>query len=203
MLTRDSRNFHGWGYRRIVVTNLESQQLNGQNMSRAEYDYTTKKIGENLSNFSAWHTRSRLILGMLELEKATDAERRAMLDEEIELIHRALFDPFDQSLWFYHQHLMCTFDPDTSQNSMAPNLTVQEKLEYVDGEKDYIQDLLEDSKDCKWVYQALIDCAIIEKKLGRSNGHDPSQIEAWLASLERLDPLRAGRWQDARARLIN
>lgn len=81
MLTRDSRNFHGWGYRRTVIEKLESDELNGQSLSRAEYNYTTKMIGQNLSNFSAWHTRSRLILKILNEENADAVERKQMLDE--------------------------------------------------------------------------------------------------------------------------
>lgn len=81
MLTRDSRNFHGWGYRRTVIENLESPALNGKSMACEEYDYTTKKIGENLSNFSAWHNRSRLILQMLDEQNASAEERRQMLDD--------------------------------------------------------------------------------------------------------------------------
>lgn len=80
MLTRDSRNFHGWGYRAAVVSKLESSELGGQSMARSEYDYTTRKIGENLSNFSAWHTRSRLILRILNEAAASDRERKEMLD---------------------------------------------------------------------------------------------------------------------------
>lgn len=81
MLTRDSRNFHGWGYRRIVIENLESPALHGKSLAREEYDYTTKKIGENLSNFSAWHSRSRLILVILDEQNASAEERRKMLDD--------------------------------------------------------------------------------------------------------------------------
>lgn len=81
MLTRDSRNFHGWGYRRTVIDNLESTTLGGKSMARDEYDYTTKMIGQNLSNFSAWHNRTRLILRILNEESASAAERKKMLDK--------------------------------------------------------------------------------------------------------------------------
>lgn len=81
MLSRDSRNFHGWGYRRIVVSSLESPALQGQSMSRAEFEYTKKMISANLSNFSAWHNRTKLILKILDEENASDVERQAMLDE--------------------------------------------------------------------------------------------------------------------------
>lgn len=81
MLTRDSRNFHGWGYRRIVIAQLEDPLLNGTSRARDEYEYTTKMISQNLSNFSAWHNRSKLILKILDEEEATFSERKAMLDE--------------------------------------------------------------------------------------------------------------------------
>ena len=81
MLGRDSRNFHGWRYRRIVVENLESQRLEGSSMARKEFDYTTKMIRQNLSNFSAWHNRTKLILRFLEEESADDDERRKLLGE--------------------------------------------------------------------------------------------------------------------------
>ena len=79
MLTRDSRNFHGWGYRRTVIDNIE--RLKSTSMARNEFDYTTKMIGINLSNFSAWHNRSKLILRFLDEQSASDEERKQMLDD--------------------------------------------------------------------------------------------------------------------------
>lgn len=84
MLSLDSRNFHGWGYRRKVVTALENAQLcqNGEGISMTEEDfqYTTKKIESNLSNFSAWHTRSKLIPRLLDERKADEGARKDFLD---------------------------------------------------------------------------------------------------------------------------
>ena len=81
MLGRDSRNFHGWRYRRIVVANLESSTLDGSSMAKSELDYTTKMIRQNLSNFSAWHNRTKLIARFLDEDSADDDQRQAMLDE--------------------------------------------------------------------------------------------------------------------------
>jgi geranylgeranyl transferase type-2 subunit alpha len=83
MLSRDSRNFHGWGYRRTVVQCLESPTLQGQSMARPEFDYTKKMIGTNLSNFSAWHNRTKLIVQILDEENASDQERQKMLVEGV------------------------------------------------------------------------------------------------------------------------
>jgi geranylgeranyl transferase type-2 subunit alpha len=81
MLARDNRNFHGWGYRRKVISELESSKLNGKSMVESEFEYTTKMIKASLSNFSAWHTRSQLIPRLLHERNASDEKRRQFLDD--------------------------------------------------------------------------------------------------------------------------
>ena len=85
MLALDNRNFHGWGYRRRVVAALESEELNidglSKSMAKEEFDYTTRMIGASMSNFSAWHNRSKLIPRMLDETGAIDADRRKVLNE--------------------------------------------------------------------------------------------------------------------------
>lgn len=81
MLSRDSRNFHGWGYRRTIIDHLESKALNGNSMAMDELEYTLSMIKTNLSNFSAWHNRTKLISRILNEKGADDNERKAMLDE--------------------------------------------------------------------------------------------------------------------------
>lgn len=84
MLSLDSRNFHGWGYRRKVVLALEELSVamgSGKtSMTSDEFAYTTKMIESNLSNFSAWHRRSKLIPRLLGERNASHAERRNFLD---------------------------------------------------------------------------------------------------------------------------
>ncbi len=85
MLSLDSRNFHGWGYRRTVVSALESNTLQAEgsitDMTEPEFEYTTKMINSNLSNFSAWHYRSKLIPRLLGKRGADHQARRKFLDE--------------------------------------------------------------------------------------------------------------------------
>ena len=81
MLTRDNRNFLGWGYRRTIVDNLEGKTLDGKSMATEELDYTKRMIKSNLSNFSAWHNRTKLISRTLDERSAGDEERKQMLDE--------------------------------------------------------------------------------------------------------------------------
>lgn len=84
MLSLDSRNFHGWGYRRTVIAALSSDEFQGECLAKSlteqEFDYTTKMINSNLSNFSAWHNRSKLIPRLLDEREADEAERRESLD---------------------------------------------------------------------------------------------------------------------------
>ncbi|KAF5858178.1 Rab geranylgeranyltransferase [Aspergillus alliaceus] len=199
MLSLDSRNFHGWGYRRIVVGTLESltPEEQGKTMTQAEFEYAKKMIGTNLSNFSAWHYRTKLIQRLLNENSATDEERKKMLDDELELIHRALCDPYDQSLWFYHQNLMCTFDPAVSGQTMAPNLSRSERLDYLRQEIEEIQDMLDGAEDCKYIYQALIDCTLLASKVeGTMSSGDQQKVLSWISELKKMDPLRRGRWLD-------
>ncbi|KAL4909065.1 hypothetical protein BDW74DRAFT_145902 [Aspergillus multicolor] len=199
MLSLDSRNFHGWGYRRFVVETLESlaaDEESERSLAETEFDYAKKMIGTNLSNFSAWHYRTKLIQRLLSEKAASDEERKQMLDNELDLIHRALCDPYDQSLWFYHQNLMCTFDPSKSGQTMAPNLTKTERLDYIHREIEEIQEMLDGAEDCKYLYQALIDCTLLAARAKQTtpDGDQKMQISAWLSELKKLDPLRAGRW---------
>lgn len=85
MLNLDSRNFHGWGYRRTVIKALESDAFQAKglstSMTKQEFDYTTKMISSNLSNFSAWHNRSKLIPKLLSEMKVDHEARRNFLDD--------------------------------------------------------------------------------------------------------------------------
>lgn len=84
MLTLDSRNFHGWGYRRFVVETLNqlaSAEESQASMTQKEFEYAKKMISANLSNFSAWHYRTKLIQRLLDEQSTNDDERRKMLDD--------------------------------------------------------------------------------------------------------------------------
>jgi len=80
MLIKDRRNFHAWNYRRAVVAQLESAELDGRSMVQSEFDYTTAMIKQDLSNFSAWHTRSKLIPRLLNEKRADDTARKDFLE---------------------------------------------------------------------------------------------------------------------------
>ncbi|KAF1809098.1 geranylgeranyl transferase type 2 subunit alpha [Eremomyces bilateralis CBS 781.70] len=207
MLARDERNFHGWAYRRIIVDQLErlaQEAVHGEegagqgSRSQEEFDYTTKMIHSKLSNFSAWHYRSKLIPRILDEQEADDTARRKVLDDELDLIQNALIDPNDQSLWFYHQSLMYTIAPDCPRDSaIVLTLTNTDRVHYYEQEISRIREILEDWDDCKWVYQALLKYAAEYQTLDAgSKVYSNTDMRTWLSKLRQLDPLRSGRWDD-------
>ncbi|KAL8928844.1 MAG: hypothetical protein Q9208_001622 [Pyrenodesmia sp. 3 TL-2023] len=206
MLALDSRNFHGWGYRMKVISQLErlSTEMNSPNvsMTETEFTYTTKMIESNLSNFSAWHRRSKLIPKLLEERKANHTERRDLLDKELELIQRALWadpDSKDQSLWFYHQYLIGNFETEPPQDSIVPGLLIEDRLTYLKAQIEDLKDMLDGAETCKWIYQRLIDLALMSKSLNDRWAADASDVASWIDNLAELDPLRKGRWDDLKS----
>ncbi|TID24412.1 protein prenylyltransferase [Venturia nashicola] len=198
MLTRDERNFHGWGYRRHVVTQLENFVPPGQpSLVEQEFAYTSKMIKAKLQNFSALHYRSKLIPRLLEERKADGKARRAMLEAELDNMQDALIDPFNQSAWFYHQYLMSTLDPGClEKDRIVLDSTLSDRLQYYEQELERITEITEDFDDCKWVYEALLQYSIDYSKLKGSSSSNQKEIQSWLDTLQRLDPMRSGRWRE-------
>lgn len=200
MLVKDRRNFHAWGYRRYLVARLESPALLGRSLVEAEFAYTTAMIERDLSNFSAWHNRSRLMLRVLQERDADDKARAAFLETELNLVQEALnVGPEDQSLWYYHRYLVAQVVNAKGKPSIAPQLTAEQKISYLEREVEFIKDLLQDFPDIKWPYEALLEYTLALRKLqlgaeaGREEEEDPN---FWLTKLRKLDAMQTGRWND-------
>ncbi|KAL8673096.1 MAG: hypothetical protein Q9168_002479 [Polycauliona sp. 1 TL-2023] len=210
MLTLDSRNFHGWGYRRQVVSALEelSSAMGSTtiSMNEDEFTYTTRMIESNLSNFSAWHRRSKLIPRLLDERNASHAERRDFLDKELELIQRALWadpDSKDQSLWFYHQYLISNFKSTSPDgDSLIISLSDEDKLVYLKAQIEDLLEMLDGAETCKWIYQRLLELSSMSKSLDGKWPVGMSDLELWVDKLLELDSLRKGRWQDLRKQIL-
>jgi len=83
---------HTWDYRRYLIDSInkitqEEEKSRTKQVKKptleSELAFTKKKIGENFSNFSAWHYRTKL-LGKLFEEKGWEEgneERRERVDE--------------------------------------------------------------------------------------------------------------------------
>lgn len=93
---------------------------------------------------------------------------------------------------------MSTFDPAVAQKTMAPDLSTEDRLQYVQQEQDFVGELLEDTDDCKWIYQASMELAILETTLRGvpMSEEKVTEVVSWLGRLKKLDPLRQGRWDD-------
>jgi geranylgeranyl transferase type-2 subunit alpha len=90
-LKHDERNFHCWNYRRCVMSV-------GRPDLKLEREFTDKLIARNFSNYSAWHERSKIWEGDLE-----------MVLHELNFVDEAIFtEPDDQSAWIYHRWLVET-----------------------------------------------------------------------------------------------
>lgn len=209
MLHADSRNFHAWGYRRFVVAQLErlgppTKEAVSKSLTESEFDYTTKMIKSNLSNFSAWHNRSKLIPRLAREQSLDPKARRALLSSELMLICEAInTDPFDQSLWFYHQYLMSVISPSCPESErIVLDLSNNERQKYYEHEMEYIREILEDEADCKWIYEGLLYLASVYLEAeGRAATFPTQDMRFWLEELKRLDPLRKGRWDDVAKQL--
>ncbi|CEP08722.1 hypothetical protein [Parasitella parasitica] len=109
MLAMDARNFHGWDYRRLVVGHLRAEASSDPEalarIVQQEYDFTTQKINQSFSNYSAWHQRSKLLPEIV-VSMTTDERNRVALGE-LELVKNAIYtDPEDQSAWLYYWWLL-------------------------------------------------------------------------------------------------
>ncbi|KAI1343638.1 protein prenylyltransferase [Xylariaceae sp. FL0016] len=198
MLSKDKRNFHAWGYRRYVVARLESPELLAKSLAEDEFAYTDQKIKEDLSNFSAWHNRSRLMLRVLDERQADASARVAFLEEELALVQEALnVGPEDQSLWYYHSYMISQIVGCTGRPTIVPELSNDSKITYLTDEIEFMKDLLTDFDDVKWIYQSLLECSIALRRLDCGTDQSPQEDpRSWLAQLRKLDPMHKGRWDD-------
>ena len=182
----------------------EIERMGDKSMAEQEFEYTTKMIKTNLSNFSAWHYRSQLIPRLLMEREADGNARQKFLDAEFELITQALYtDPYDQSLWFYHQYLMSTLDPLNAQaTSILQPCSNAERLHYLEQELDSVKDMLDGAEDCKYIYQALLEYSrrYIDVEAGNKKV-TTKEMKDWLSELRKVDPLREGRWLDLERKL--
>lgn len=186
LLEADARNYHGWHYRRIVVSNL--QKMTGDDMNNKELDYATEKIKENISNFSAWHQRAQLIQDMLNKDEIED--KPAFIDQEIEFVTNAMFtDAEDQAVWFYIKWLV-------RSDLVSKTLSKERYLEVLKTFWENITMINEDElefsgKENVWCLKLLIVLQQTQKELGVDINDN---IEVYLKKLIEFDSLRKNRY---------
>ena len=220
VLMMDSRNFHGWQYRRYVVSHLEQEARSKEphsgtelEISLREFQYTTETINKSTANFSAWHNRTKLIAKILKLlseenfKMATTDEKAAgvfqsaskLLKHELDLVKTGMFmDAEDTSVWLYMQWLLT----DEIFVGALPKDIYRELLQQQLKDVNELNDLEKDDtgRDNVWCLKTII---FLKTLLSReSDENDLSEhiidndVTAALNKLVELDPLRKGHYID-------
>jgi len=85
LLKEDQRNFHCWNYRRYIAIIAGVDPI-------IELEYSTNKINENFSNYSAFHHRSvvmkQIISSCHSIHKKLE-HIKTMIDDDINIIENA------------------------------------------------------------------------------------------------------------------
>jgi len=200
MLALDSRNFHCWNYRRVVASLFETvwceSSVDRDQITRDEWNFSTDKIKENFSNYSAWHYRSTLVPKFIQPNQHSF---HTFVRQEFALIKDAIFtEPADQSIWLYHRWLLGQVLSGGSVLSLGISLGLpscsgpvaiphNDQVALLRQEIDTCKLLLAEEPNCKWV---LITSAILHASL-----HDlltnPSTTNATLVSEMDAESLRS------------
>lgn len=96
---------------------------------------------------------------------------------------------------------MCNFDPQYSSQVIVPGFTSEQRSLYLEKEIEKLLEMLDGAEDCKWIYQSLIQLSRTHKELSHRWPAQESQIRTWFMELQKLDPLRHGRWSDLEKQL--
>jgi geranylgeranyl transferase type-2 subunit alpha len=135
--------------------------------SQGEFDFSTEKINENFSNYSAYHHRSVYIrkTGIL----ATD-----IVEAEFSMIENAIYtEPDDQSSWWYHQFLLTWMseqkDNDRGVHHAGTNKDdgIKWYISIVEKQIEVMRGLLSVETSSKWAMSSL--CLMLDILLKLSN----------------------------------
>ncbi|GMM36806.1 Rab geranylgeranyltransferase [Saccharomycopsis crataegensis] len=214
LLELDSRNFHGWHYRRYVIGLLEKQT--GKSQSLKEFQYTTKLINKNFSNYSALHNRTKLIEKIFSEKTTIEADneedqknlelfrtKKHFLEKEINYFKNAIYtDPDDQSVWLYLNWLL-------TSDFFSSGIDAKEFVDLLVLQINEIDELNELEKednngiDNKWCLKvkSSIELALVNKfsieKMVNNEGQEITLKEDILKAIELLkiaDPKRINRY---------
>ncbi|WEJ94762.1 Rab geranylgeranyltransferase [Yamadazyma tenuis] len=220
LLSVDQRNFHGWHLRRIVVHNYEVQTPKTPqellSIYIKEFEFTTSKVNQNISNFSAWHNRSKLIPKIYKYYQEVDSEfidqaedlnkytqvfssRLSLLQHEIKLINTGMYvDVDDTSVWLYLYWLLSDEFFTEHLDKQVYQRTLEEQLEIIRELNELEKD--DNGKDNCWCLKTmiLIKCLLANVHNNNSAPSDllTDEIKSFLEILADIDPLRKGKYLD-------
>lgn len=211
LLSKDPRNFHGWHYRRVVVDQLtklhqfkpkaEDEEA-PKTMVQHEFKFTTSKINQDFSNFSAWYNRALLIpeyLAEKVQESSDESFRTSFLESEINYVRQALFtDPEMSSAWFYHKWLYQNLS-----RSVVPSISPESYAKYLQDEIDIVEELAAEEPENSYCLLALVylrDLLRAEQVRNAQDEQDHERVIQVYDQLQQIDPLRKrmyGDWKEA------
>ncbi|QRV75434.1 protein farnesyltransferase/geranylgeranyltransferase type-1 subunit alpha [Ceratobasidium sp. AG-Ba] len=140
MLDRDARNFHAWNYRRYVLASMPESD---RRPAKSELAYTTRKIEQNFSNFSAWHQRTKVwgVIWAEQPESEAGAKQEGSdsptLKSEINAIEELVAEVGTDSKWplqalVHYKTLLSSHDPAVKFGLLQECKTLTERLIQVD-----------------------------------------------------------------------
>lgn len=152
---------------------------------QSELDFTTQKIQENFSNFSAFFYRSQLLVPLSLLTATTTNDEASASsavinwEEELQLIENAVCtEPDDQTAWWY-QALLFSMD-------QFPVVDLKARLLQ---QADLLRELLQDSPNSKWIWMGL-------HRILEAVGENVDEQCLCLVKLQDIDPDRQQRYQE-------
>lgn len=219
LLEMDSRNFLGWQYRRFVIENIEKSIANKELLKNleinvGEFSFTTSKINKNISNFSAWHNRTKLIPKIFaildKIDKKSLLEKEdyklfqnpyKLLVHELDLIKTGMFmDSEDTSVWLYLWWLLTDgiFVSYLKHNPESYNYVeiIQNQLSIIAELNELEKDDHAQGWDNVWCLKTtLLFNSLIKREHGNNTYLDADAVTI-LNKLIEYDPLRKGRYSD-------
>lgn len=163
---------HGWNYRIWLANWAELSVID-------EFDFTTRKIYQNFSNYSAWQRRAHLFPHYC---AAMNSKPSELIRNEVEMCRTAAWtEPADQSVWFYQRWLF------SSLSTALPN---QKEL-LTELARDQLKSMLELLEVEPTA--ALVNSFVIFL-LKLLNPEDPQILELLKKQAE-IDPLRRNYYQ--------
>ena len=202
-LEADERNFHCWSYRRAVLALMlhgsdhdaavEAAAAAGAGTAPAvvqaasEFAFTSTKLEQNFSNYSAFHHRSTLLRDAAAAN--VGATWMELVGTELDVVQQAVFtEPDDQSAWMYFSwllHGVAALSP-AGKASLRLRAATGGELEVPSlGERcallreqlEVMQELLGEEEGCKW---ALLTASTIQSLVAQLCSADDAEAAATL-----------------------
>lgn len=172
---------HGWNYR-IWLADWAGLSIID------EFDFTTVKIYQNFSNYSAWQRRAHLLPDFLSSSAGdSDFKKESILRNEVEMCRNAAWtEPSDQSIWFYQKWLFS----DLPKLFVDTDSKIPELMNKLAGEQlKSIRELIEEEKRQFQVALAMSFAVFLCEKVLKEHFE---VVDEYREALIKVDKLRSG-----------